>query len=125
MKRLMISVLLIAVFPHYTNSQKPTPTPLRATISNGFLTGQEYLDLDTNGKRAYAMGIIDGMVAAPLFLAPQERVEWLSSCIVKMTDEQVVAILTKYLRDNPGEWHHSMNMTSYNAMSGACPRPKH
>lgn len=126
MKHLAVAVLLIAFLPYSIHSQKPSPSPvpLKVTISQGFLSGEEYLNLDTTGKRSYAMGVLSGMLTAPLFGAPEEKVSWLSSCAVNMSDEQVAAILTKYLRDNPGKWQYAMNVTSFNAMRASCPHPK-
>lgn len=117
MKRLLVAVFIIALIPTYT-----TPQKLTVEVTNGFLKGRDYLDMDTAEKRAYAMGAINGMLVAPLFLAPQERVKWLETCTANMTDDQIAAILTKYLRDNPGEWHRNLNVLTFNAMSGACPK---
>jgi hypothetical protein len=120
MKHLLIAVLLIACVPDYTRSQKDTPK--RITV-NGFLKGQDYLDMNEAGKRAYAMGVIDGMLAAQMLDAPEEKVTWLNACIKNMNDEQIAAIFTKHIRDNPSQWHYRMNILSFNAMVDACPRP--
>ena len=116
MKYLLISVLLIAFIPNYTPSQKET-----VYIGAGFLKGNDYLAMDAAEKRAYAMGAINGMLVAPLLGAPQEKARWFNDCTLKMNDEQVAAIITKYLRDNPAQWHLPMNLTSFNAMRLACP----
>jgi hypothetical protein len=36
-------------------------------IHSGFLQARDYLDMDSNGQRSYAMGILDGMYLAPMF----------------------------------------------------------
>ena len=119
MKLLLAAILLIACIPGYTNPQKGT-----ALISDGFMKGKDYLDMTANEKRAYAMGAINGMLVAPLFVAPKEKMAWLETCSVNMTDEQVAAILTKYIRDHPAEWHYGMNVLSFSAMIDACPVSK-
>jgi hypothetical protein len=118
MKHILMILVLIACVPAYTHSQKSS-----IFISGGFLKGKGYLDMDITEKRAYAMGVINGMLAAPLMGAPEERVEWLVTCTRKMDDEQVAAILTKHVRDNPENWHNGMNILSWNAMRLACPKP--
>lgn len=117
MKHVLVAVVLIACTPNYTNSQKEPVV----TISEGFTKGQAYLDMNANQKRVYARGVMDGLLAAQLFGAPKEKVKWFDDCTNDMTDEQVAAILTKYLRDNPANWHLPMNVLTYNAIRGVCP----
>lgn len=119
MKPLLVAIFLIACVPGYTTPQKGT-----VVIAQGFLKGKDYLDLSANEKRAYAMGAINGMLLAPIFAAPKEKVAWLETCTVNMNDEQVAAILTKYIRDHPAEWHYGMNVLSFRAMIDACPVSK-
>lgn len=117
MKRFLITLLLIALIPNYSLSQKDT-----VYVNAGFMNGNEYLDMDTSQKRAYAMGVVNGMLNAPLLGAPEGKAKWLADCTKKMNDEQVAAIITKYLRDNPAKWHFPMNLSSFNAMNLACPK---
>jgi hypothetical protein len=88
-------------------------------IHNGFGTGQAYIKMDESEKRTYAMGAINGMLLAPLFGAPKDRTKWFESYIENMTDEQVAAILTKFLRDNPGRWHEGLHALMYSAIRDA------
>jgi hypothetical protein len=119
MKRLLTgltALVLIASISAYTHSQKGT-----VRVHAGFMKGNDYLELDASEKRAYAMGAVNGMLVAPLLGAPEEKLKWLQDCTLDMNDEQVAAIITKYLRDNPAKWHFPMNLTSFNAMKLACP----
>src|ERR1044072_2029645 len=115
MKHLLIAVVLIACVPNYTPSQKEP-----VTVGIGFMKGKDYLDLDSGQKRAYAMGVINGILVAPLLGAPDERMAWVRPCTEKMDAEQVAAIITKFVRDNPAEWHHGMNLLSLKAIMSAC-----
>lgn len=103
---------------------QPAIETQKVSISGGFLKGKDYLDMDSAQKRTYAMGAINGMLVAPMFAAPSEKIAWLEKCTDSMTDEQVAAIITKYLTDHPGVWHYPLNMTSVNAMISACPDSK-
>ena len=91
-------------------------------IKKGFLTGNTYRDLSPLGKRGYVMGFSDGVFIAPLLSAPKAEILWLEQCMVGMTDVQIVAIIDKWLADNPAQWHDQMNILTYSALRGSCPR---
>jgi hypothetical protein len=85
-------------------------------IKSGFLTGNAYRGFSPESRRAYAMGLIDGMFLAPFFDAKKQKLEWLERCGTGMGDEQIAAIFDKYLRDNPGRWHETMHVLGWTAM---------
>lgn len=91
-------------------------------IKTGFLTGNLYRTLSEDNKRKYAMGVVDGVFLAPFFGASKQNLSWLESCLSRMQDDQIVAILDKYLSENPVRWHESMNALSYFAFKNACPK---
>lgn len=66
------------------------------------------------------MGVINGMLLAPLFGAPKDRIEWLERCLPYMTNDQVAAIILKHLQSHPERWHHQLHIESLNAMQAAC-----
>ena len=67
------------------------------------------------------MGLIDGLFLSPFFGAPKARIQWLENCVERMTDEQVAAIISKYLSDNPARWHESVHTSVYSALLQSCP----
>jgi hypothetical protein len=69
----------------------------------------------------YAVGLVDGMLTAPIFEASKKQTQWLEQCVVSMSNEQVGAIFDKFLRDNPGRWQEQMNILGWVAMKSACP----
>lgn len=89
-------------------------------IRSGFSTGQKYIQMTAAQKRYYAMGIVNGMLLAPLFGAPKENMATLEKCISDMTDTQVAAILTEYLNKNPGQWNETPHVPMHKAMTEAC-----
>lgn len=91
-------------------------------IKKGFLTGNSFRDLSYAGKRGYAMGFLDGALMSPMFDAPKRETRWIETCVVGMTDEQVVAILDKFLANNPARWHEQMNILAWVAMKEGCQR---
>jgi hypothetical protein len=91
-------------------------------IRNGFGTGEDFLNMNSAEQRAYAMGVIIGMLLAPLFGASKSNMLWIEQCVERMTDSQAAAILNKYLRNNPGRWHETPHAPMYSAMLASCPR---
>lgn len=91
-------------------------------IKRGFLTGNEYRALAYSEKRGYAMGFLDGVFISPLYGASKQRLRTVEQCTVGMTNDQMVAILDKWLADNPGRWHESMISLAFGALRDSCKR---
>ena len=94
----------------------------QVSISRGFFTGSEYLDMTETERRAYATGAINGMLVAPLLGAPQERVDWLKKCTANLADTDTAEILTRYIKSQPGQLSASLNVITFNALRDACPK---
>ena len=93
-------------------------------VTGGFLKGDTYLDLSPNEKRAYAMGFVNGVLTAPALGAPEADVARFADCVKPMNDEQIAAIITKYVNDNPARWHLPLNLLSHEALVKACPEKR-
>ena len=91
-------------------------------IKSGFVTGNQYRALPEDERRKYAMGVVDGAFLAPFFGAPKPELLWMETCLTRMQDGQIVAILDKYLSENPVRWHEPMNVLAYVAFKSACTR---
>ena len=89
-------------------------------IKSGFITGIEYRAFDTNEKKKYVMGLLDGTFLAPFFDAKKNKIEWLERCATGMNDAQIIAVVDRYLSDNPARWHESMNALAFLAFKHAC-----
>ena len=112
MKRLL---LLIALAFVTVSANQQT-----VKISPGFFSGKDYLDMSDTEKRAYVTGEINGMLVAPFFGAPEENLAWLKTCSAKMSDEDLAAILTRFIRDQPGQMQMNLNVVTFNALREAC-----
>ena len=121
MKRLMpLAVLLLALYALagvYAHQQT-------VRIGPGFFTGKDYLEMTDNERRAYATGAINGMLVAPFFGAPEDNVNWLKTCTTKLSDEDIAAMLTRYIRDNENQSNFNLNVVTFNAFRNACPKTK-
>jgi len=112
MKRLL---LLIALAFVTVSANQQT-----VKISPGFFSGKDYLDMSDTEKRAYVTGEINGMLVAPFFGAPEENMAWLKTCSVKISDEDLAAILTRFIRDQPAQMQTNLNVVTFNALREAC-----
>lgn len=89
-------------------------------VRHGVGTGKYFLDMSTIGQRSYAAGFINGVFMAPLIEG--KDYEWVSECFpAGATDEQVQAIIKKYLDSHPESWHEPLNILSYRAFVLTCP----
>ena len=113
MKRFLPLLALIAFISVYANQQT-------VRISGGFFTGKDYLEMTDTEKRSYVTGGINGMLVAPFFGAPEEKVEWLKTCTGKMSDDQLAGILTRFIRDQPNNLDSHLNVLTFNAIREAC-----
>lgn len=70
------------------------------------------------------MGILDGMLLAPAFGAPDDgtKLKSLGTCIEGMTNVQVKAIIDKFLKDHPERWNNPMHTVAFTAMMEGCQR---
>ena len=112
MKRLLPLIALVCISV-YANQQT-------VKISPGFFSGKDYLEMSDTEKRAYVTGGINGMLVAPFFGAPEENLSWLKSCSSKMSDEELAAILSRFIRDQPGQMQTNLNVVTFNALREAC-----
>lgn len=93
-----------------------------AAHARSVLTGQEFNSWPSESRTAFAAGWHVGFLIAS---ASVERVPPLirriSTCIDKWTFGQVKAVIDNYLRDNPQQWHESIDIISLRAAAKACP----
>ena len=117
MRKIISPLVLLACFTEVSAEPKAP-----VSIKEGFVSGNEFRSLSHEAKRGYAIGVIDGLFLAPFFDAPKEELRWIERCATGMTDEQVMAILEKFLRDNPARWQEPMNILAWVAMKEGCGR---
>jgi hypothetical protein len=93
-------------------------------VHHGFLNAEDYLELSAQQQLGYAMGVIDGMLIAPLFGAPDDgaRLKMLGHCVEGMRNTQVKAILDTFLKQHPERWNDPMHAVAFAATQEACSR---
>ena len=95
------------------------------SIKTGFLTAEEFTQMGGQSQHDYAMGVVDGMLLAPLFGAPRaqndgQNIGAFGDCITGMSSKQVAAIISKFVRDHPERWNDSMHVVAFTAITHAC-----
>ena len=90
------------------------------SIQNGFITGNTFRAMEKASKNVYVTGLLDGMLLAPLYGAPEKNLQILASCTVNMNGQQLVAIFEKFLTNHPERWNQSMHIIGYSAMHKIC-----
>ena len=102
-------------------------TPLLPS-SAGAVTGNDWRALPASAKTAYVSGVVDNLVdfgAAVRSLVPAEKRSGSEKMLVSFEDciaktprppSQLVAIVDKYVKENPGQWHARMSGLVFEAL---------
>lgn len=92
------------------------------------VTGNDWRALPASAKTAYVSGVVDNLVdfgAAVRSLVPAEKrtgsekmLVSFEECIAKTPrpPSQLVAIVDKYVKENPGQWHARMSGLVFEAL---------
>ena len=92
----------------------------KVVIGKGYVSGNTFRILSDSSKNVYVQGLVDGMLAAPVFGANKSEMTSFEKCTVGMTGRQLVAIMEKYLKENPAKWNKDMNIIAYWALKEGC-----
>jgi Rap1a immunity proteins len=125
-----ISLFMLLVIPNVTSLQQNKVNPQRdeghwGLVRTGYLSAEKYLALKPDTQAVYMAGMIDGMYLAPMFDAPDEDkyLVRIRVCVTdgRITNTQIAAIVTKYVKNRPDEWKAGANVVAYQALREACP----
>src|SRR4029453_17694131 len=91
------------------------------------ITGNDWRRLPLAAQHYYIIGVLDGWdnlgTIALLAKQPLSVVTRLAEhikCTAEMPYEQIVAIVQKYMDNNPSQWHYDMASLTWNAVNEAC-----
>lgn len=88
-------------------------------IQNGFGTGRDFMNMTEIERRAYAIGVVNGVTLAPLFGATQQQLAWFDTYTDAMSDRQVARIIFEYIADNPQSWTEQLHVLTISALRRA------
>jgi hypothetical protein len=125
-----ISLITLLVIPNVTSSHQLKDNSQLdpghwGVVRSGYLTAGKYLTLKPDTQAVYMAGMIDGMYLAPMFDAPDEDkyLVRIRVCVTDgdITNTQIAAIVTKYVKKRPEVWRASANVVAYQALRDFCP----
>lgn len=116
MKIFLMLILIFSVSNVYARESVSVHTKKRVMIHDGFGSGVDFLKMGEMQRYTYVLGAVNGMLVAPFFGAPMERMNWFESYIETMDINQTVDLLAKYIRDNPDLSKDGLNTLLYMAI---------
>jgi hypothetical protein len=115
-----IAILLFAAFTLVGNKAGAEAVQ----IPNAFVTGQKFISLSEADRVHYVMGLVDGIFLAPLYGGSESEVFALQTCLKGRNNVQIAAILLKYIRDQPENWHEGAHTLFSRRLLSLCPATK-
>jgi hypothetical protein len=119
-KRLIASALVLAVVCVGAPAWAQDEDSDRIRIHGGYVAGVEYLDMDGLQKKAYVKGLIEGMLLAPAFGAPEESMLWLYDCTNELDIGEIRKLLFDYIKGRHDLWENRNPAKNFRAISQAC-----
>lgn len=118
MRRALIAATLIALIGQPAWSQDaPAGSP---RIVGGYVTGKGYLDMDGVEKRAYLMGLMEGMFLAPAFGAPEGNLKWLLDCTSQVGLNDFRSSMFQYILRRDELYENQSPVKAYRAIKALC-----
>ncbi|MDA1101766.1 MAG: hypothetical protein O2967_22630 [Proteobacteria bacterium] len=113
------AILLSSAISVSHAQSEPDPAAVR---SWQLLSGQDYLELAEYDREVYVTGVSDAYNWS--FVAGFQRMKWLVPCVHGRQAEQLSAMFSKWLRENPERWHEPAAKLFPFAMFTACRKPE-
>ena len=83
---------------------------------SGFIHGHEYRQMNQSQKESYVTGVIDGLMFAFAVTKETSSQQRLEECIKGEPVNQLTAIVTKYIANNPDLSQATANKLVFNAL---------
>lgn len=118
--------ILLVAFGTGGMSQEPARITEHAIagppIHNGWAKAEDFLNMTSDQKQLYLMGLLDGIYIAPDFGAPPgaKSLVTLATCVEPMDASQITGIVELYIRQHPEQWHYDTKTLAEAALRQAC-----
>ena len=121
MKPAFCVVAVLYLFSIAAGRQKEEEKPRQFQSPAHFYKAEQFLEIKAPlQQETYTAGLMDGFYASAVFGAPDETIERLTSCTKGMDSKQITAIIVKYVKDRPEDWHYPLSLEAFNALNSAC-----
>lgn len=117
----IIALLALLTLPARADDTPPPKEDAPATkIVGGYVTGKGYMDMDGLEKRAYLMGLFEGMFLAPAFGAPEISEKWLLDCTAQVSLNDFRSYLFQYILKRDELHENQSPLKAYRAVKALC-----
>ena len=91
-------------------------------IHDGFMKVEDYLHVNRQKQEGYAIGIVDGIMLAPVFGASEkgQKLKSFENCVEGMSDTHVKTIIDAYMEGYSDRWNDPMHAMVLTAIMQAC-----
>ena len=116
----------ITVISHSGQVPGAPPDPVedepagRIRIHSGYISGEEFLDMNGLEKKAYVAGLVEGMLLAPAFGAPDSNMLWFYECTRALGLRELRHILFVYIKGRDELWTNRNPAKIFRAVRAAC-----
>lgn len=115
MRRTLIAILFAVLAMPAWSQEAPPPR-----IVGGYVTGKGYMDMDGLEKKAYLMGLLEGMFLAPAFGAPEISEKWLLDCTNQVGLNEFRSYLFQYILKRDELHDNQSPLKAYRAIRALC-----
>jgi hypothetical protein len=122
MKKIIFVCLALWMVPFSQmaqNDKEEEPHEL-VKFQYGFGKAKQYLEFSKDEQKAYSEGFINGALVYQLFEYWRKRGKPVDECFSGMDDEQMAAIIKKYIESHPEKWHQPLNIGTFEAIADLC-----
>lgn len=85
-----------------------------------FLTGNQFRTYNADEQAMYLMGLWDGFLFSTAFAGDETDVKTLAACLRGWSNQQLLAVVKKYMEEHPENWAHPMNWILWKALPKTC-----
>jgi len=119
MRNMLMIVLAIGAALSVTAQE--SNKELFRSVPGGFGKASEYPNVSEQEKVSYARGFVNGLLVSSVIGAEENKVAGLYDCVKDMSGPQLAAIIDKYIKEHPEEWHLPLPLSSFNSIRALCP----
>lgn len=119
MKPALFVCLVLSIFVVPSEPQNKS-TPDKVYIPLYLVSAGDFLEMAEADRVTYMIGFMDGLYGSGFFGASDAALVRLKSCTSGMNTKQFAAIVTKYVKDHPGNWHYPLPIEAVEALNASC-----